>query len=278
MAERPCHGKTMKNWGSASWLALKAMNCLVVGPFFRSTKRIWRFDLTNHWIQFLSWNLIKKKIGGFKRQVRKTEQPKKGNSQVSKKNRRPGLLVAMLAPMYTSGSSGQIGHAGEAVGSRDQLRVKQWPWRELRAAAFLWRYSTGYLRRGQEMRTDNTTTSSAQPKNPKVSDVCRSPNFSKHWKCLFLSSKTSPKLGADVPKLPLFISVSSAQKSTRHHPASPGIQVPSHRRPRRWSQRRPHQKGRSKRPNGPRHHNGPTCTAPIAPRWFWCTTCFLRQK
>lgn len=184
----------------------------------------------------------------------------------------------MLAPMYTSGSSG---HAGEAVGSWDQLRVKQWPWRELRAAAFLWRYSTGYLRRGQEMRADNTTTSSAQPKNPEFqtsADLQISPNTESG---LFLSPKTSPKLGADVPKLPLF-SVCSAQKNppTKAPPGqSRPIVIPGvpRRHPRRWSQRRPHQKGKSKRPNGPRHHSGPTCTAPRAPRWFWCTTCFLRQ-
>lgn len=161
----------------ADWLWKPWIVLLLV--LFFVQQRIWRFDLTNHWIQFLSWNLIKKKekLEASNGKLEKLNSPKKW-SQVSKKNWRPGLLVAMLAPMYTSGSSGQIGHAGEAVGSRDQLRVKQWPWRELRAAAFFWRYSTGYLRRGQEMRTDNTT-SSGQPKNPKFqtsADLQISPN------------------------------------------------------------------------------------------------------
>ena len=76
------------------------------------------------------------------------------------------------------------------------------------------------------MRADNTTTSSAQPKNPEFqtsADLQISPNTESG---LFLSPKTSPKLGADVPKLPLFSVLFSSKKTTQPaiHPASP---VPS---------------------------------------------------
>ena len=65
-------------------------NCLVVGPFFfRSTERIWRFDLTNHWIQFLSWNLIKK-MEASNGKLEKLNSPKKATVKLAKKIGVPG--------------------------------------------------------------------------------------------------------------------------------------------------------------------------------------------